>query len=371
MEKGEYNMKWGNGLVVLCMFAFLLILMPATAVFEVPEGAITFESLGLSETYNGDTSIYQTKEVTLPFSEPSEINIVIYTFRRDKSFIARIYVNGRLATAKPIDSDYKETAFTIPDTFIENSENSIYLEIIAMPGYYEFSEYPITIAPKSYILSPNGPTQTHTITTIQMESLGFAIIDIQKSSKTSPEINIEPIDKQELSNTTFFLNGSASSDSGIKSVTVNGQYAGTENWIAPIDSSGDGNIVIIAEDNDGNITIQNINTTIYNINSNNSSSESEFKSNPNIGVIIGAIIGAIGTIVAAIIIINEKKSNDKKMKQVVKLRVFILPITGTLGLLINEFIFGWGTTVTLTFAALNVLGLAILAYMFWGMKKEV
>ena len=302
IEKGEDNIKWGIGLVVLCIFAFLLILIPAAAVFEVPEGAITFESLGLSETYNGDTSIYQTKEVTLPFAEPSEINIVIYTFRRDKSFIARIYVNGRLATAKSIGSDYKETTFTIPDTFIENSENSIYLEIIAMPGYYEFSEYPITIAPKSYILSPNGPTPTSTITLTQMESVGFAVIDIQKSSETSPEINIEPIDKQELSNSTVFLSGSASSDSGIKSVTVNGQYAGTENWIAPINFSGDGNILIIAEDNDGNTTIQNINSI-------SPSSESESKSNPNIGIIIGAIIGALATIIAAYLGYRAAKRN--------------------------------------------------------------
>jgi len=58
------------------------------------------------------------------------------------------------------------------------------------------------------------------------------------------------------------------------------------------------------------------------------------------------------------------------MKQVVKLSVFILLITGTLGLLINEFIFDWGNTATLTFAALNVVGLAILAYTYWGMKQE-
>ena len=59
------------------------------------------------------------------------------------------------------------------------------------------------------------------------------------------------------------------------------------------------------------------------------------------------------------------------MKQVVKLSVFILLVTGTFGLLINEFIFDWGTTATLTFAALNVVGLAILAYVYWGTKKEV
>jgi len=57
------------------------------------------------------------------------------------------------------------------------------------------------------------------------------------------------------------------------------------------------------------------------------------------------------------------------MKQVVKLSVFILPVTGTLGLLINEFIFDGGTTATRTFAALNVEGLASLAYVYWGMKK--
>jgi len=101
-------------------------------------------------------------------------------------------------------------------------------------------------------------TTTPTLTSTPMDSLGFTIIDIQKSSETSPEINIEPIDKQEGSNSTVLLSGYASSDSGIKSVTVNGQYAGTENWIAPIDFSGDGNIVIIATSNDGNTTIQNI-----------------------------------------------------------------------------------------------------------------
>jgi len=59
------------------------------------------------------------------------------------------------------------------------------------------------------------------------------------------------------------------------------------------------------------------------------------------------------------------------MREVAKLSAFILLIIGTLGLLINEFIFDWGRTTTLTFAALNVVGLAILAYTYWGMKKEV
>jgi len=58
------------------------------------------------------------------------------------------------------------------------------------------------------------------------------------------------------------------------------------------------------------------------------------------------------------------------MREVAKLSAFILLIIGTLGLLINEFIFDWGATATLTFAALNVVGLVILAYTYWGMKKK-
>ncbi len=58
------------------------------------------------------------------------------------------------------------------------------------------------------------------------------------------------------------------------------------------------------------------------------------------------------------------------VKEVVKLSGFILIIIGTLGLLINEFIFDWGSTATITFAAVNVVGFAILAFAFWGMKKE-
>jgi len=73
--------------------------------------------------------------------------------------------------------------------------------------------------------------------------------------------------------------------------------------------------------------------------------------------------------------LKDKRQNGQmkiknSMKQVVKLSAFILLVIGTLGLLINEFIFDWGSTATLTFAALNVVGLAILAYTYGGMKKE-
>lgn len=56
--------------------------------------------------------------------------------------------------------------------------------------------------------------------------------------------------------------------------------------------------------------------------------------------------------------------------EVAKLSGFVLLIIGTLGLIVNEFIFDWGSTATLTFAALNVAGFATLAFTHWGMKKE-
>ena len=58
------------------------------------------------------------------------------------------------------------------------------------------------------------------------------------------------------------------------------------------------------------------------------------------------------------------------MREVAKLSAFVLLMIGTIGLLMNEFIFDWGRVTTLTFAALNVIGLAILAFTTWGIKKK-
>jgi len=57
------------------------------------------------------------------------------------------------------------------------------------------------------------------------------------------------------------------------------------------------------------------------------------------------------------------------VREATRLIAFILLIIGTLGLIINEFIFDWGSAATLTFAAVNIVGLAILAFAFWGAKK--
>ena len=58
------------------------------------------------------------------------------------------------------------------------------------------------------------------------------------------------------------------------------------------------------------------------------------------------------------------------MKETIKLSAFILLSIGTLGLIINEFIFDWGRIASLTFASINVIGLATLAYVYWSSTKR-
>ena len=55
--------------------------------------------------------------------------------------------------------------------------------------------------------------------------------------------------------------------------------------------------------------------------------------------------------------------------KIVKLSGFTLIFTGTLGLLINEVVFDWGRAATLTFAVINVAGLAGLAFTHWGARN--
>ena len=50
------------------------------------------------------------------------------------------------------------------------------------------------------------------------------------------------------------------------------------------------------------------------------------------------------------------------MKGTIKLSGFVLLIIGTLGLLVNEFVFDWGSLATVTFAVVNVVGFALLVF---------
>ena len=54
------------------------------------------------------------------------------------------------------------------------------------------------------------------------------------------------------------------------------------------------------------------------------------------------------------------------MRESTRLIGFILLIIGTIGLLINELFFDWGRGATLTFAIINVLGFASLAFAYWA-----
>ncbi len=57
------------------------------------------------------------------------------------------------------------------------------------------------------------------------------------------------------------------------------------------------------------------------------------------------------------------------MTKVLKLIPFFLLIVGTFGLLMNEFVFDWGTIATLAFALSNVIGLIALVITS-GIKKK-
>lgn len=53
-----------------------------------------------------------------------------------------------------------------------------------------------------------------------------------------------------------------------------------------------------------------------------------------------------------------------------KLIAFILLIIGTVGLLLNELVFDWGTVATLIFAFSNLIGFVTLAFSHWSTKNK-
>ena len=51
-----------------------------------------------------------------------------------------------------------------------------------------------------------------------------------------------------------------------------------------------------------------------------------------------------------------------------RLAAFILLIIGTIGLLLNELVFDWGTVATIIFAVFNLIGLGTLAILHWVIR---
>ena len=58
------------------------------------------------------------------------------------------------------------------------------------------------------------------------------------------------------------------------------------------------------------------------------------------------------------------------MKDNIILGAFLLLIFGTLGLLMNEFVFDWGRNATLIFAVSNIVGLLGLGFSYWSKKHD-
>ncbi len=59
-----------------------------------------------------------------------------------------------------------------------------------------------------------------------------------------------------------------------------------------------------------------------------------------------------------------------KLRNFIKVSGFILVITGTVGLLLNEFAWESGSTRTIIFAVVNFVGLTDLAFSHFGMKDS-
>ena len=56
------------------------------------------------------------------------------------------------------------------------------------------------------------------------------------------------------------------------------------------------------------------------------------------------------------------------MREASKLAGFCLVAVGFIGLLLTDFVFNWGRAVTITFAAINAVGLITLGIAHWCMK---
>jgi hypothetical protein len=59
------------------------------------------------------------------------------------------------------------------------------------------------------------------------------------------------------------------------------------------------------------------------------------------------------------------------MRDFIKITAFILIIIGTIGLLLNEFVWDAGTSRTIIFAVVDFVGLVNLAFARFGMKNRV
>jgi len=58
------------------------------------------------------------------------------------------------------------------------------------------------------------------------------------------------------------------------------------------------------------------------------------------------------------------------MRNFIKISGFVLVAAGTIGLLLNEFVWVHSSTCTIVFGVVDLVGLVSLAFAFWGMRGE-
>ena len=61
---------------------------------------------------------------------------------------------------------------------------------------------------------------------------------------------------------------------------------------------------------------------------------------------------------------------EKKLRECIAISGFVLIIIGTVGLLLNEFVWSSNSSRTIVFAVVNIVGLVILALTQFGRQRE-
>jgi len=61
---------------------------------------------------------------------------------------------------------------------------------------------------------------------------------------------------------------------------------------------------------------------------------------------------------------------EKAVREFIKISGFVLIAVGTVGLLLNEFVWDTSSSRTIIFAVVNFVGLVSLAFAFWGMRGK-
>ncbi len=224
------------------------ILIISVLISTLIPAALSATSIGFGETYSG--SIEAAAQMNAyTFSANANDSVIVRIGKTSGNMWPMIRLNG--PDGAKLTENYGPTAVEISHKLPSGGTYTIFAFDYRGVDTGNYSIYFANAASKTY----SNPT-------IDPKPVNFSIIDIKKSSETAPEINIGAITKQNLTNETTLLSGSAWSESGIKSVIVNGQYAGNEHW--SVNVPGNNNIVIIAVGNDGNVTTENISLTTNN-----------------------------------------------------------------------------------------------------------